>query len=322
MTASLTRYTDGDEESVTANLNGWINSTILASDDNEFFRHFRRSEDFMRVIEGSPKVAGIWNLHRLLKNNNFISTLPLLQLSESVGLPVNLIDFEVNSINYSLNPTTIRYANNVCNYIDIFGEGILSDFELYEIGGGYGGECKVFNDFAISMNYRDLSDHYYIFDLKSSLGLIQKFLLCFGYSAQFPELQGLTIVKSNVLVISNGAISEMRGKLLDDYIEFVVSRAGYGYFMTNFESHSAPYGGLTTAQFIDRLKGVGKTDVVELSSSKYLSYFDHQAGTRLIVFGGKFPASVSETRSSDILKIRLLKNLLRLNDRLTKCILD
>lgn len=146
---------------------------------------------------------------------------------------------------------------------------------------------------------------------------------CFGYSTKFLDLDGSPIVKENGLVISNGAISEMRGKLLDDYIEHVVSRARYGYFITNFETY-LPYGGPTTAQFMDSLRDVGKADVVELSSSKYLSYFDHQGGdrrNRLIVFGAKVPKSTFETRFSDKVKIRLLQKLFRLNDRLIKYVI-
>ena len=77
----------------------------------------------------------------------------------------------------------------------------------------------------------------------------------------------------------------MRGDILDAYIDLVVKPAAHGYFITNFESHSQPYGGMTTDQFRSRLKDLGKFDVKELSAKKYLSYFYYQAGTSLIVFG-------------------------------------
>ena len=167
----------------------------------------------------------------------------------------------------------------------------------------------------------DLSNHYSIFDLKSSYALIERFLHCFGYSTAFMELDASPIVEENGLVISNGAISEMRGKLLDEYIDVVVRPAKHGYFMTNFESHSVPYGGMTTASFISRLREAGKTDVVELSSERYLSYFDHQAGTRLIVFGTKVNGE-SGSHFVDAVKMRLLQKLLRINERLINYILD
>ena len=136
-----TRYTDGNEETCTANIPAWSNSTLKAAEDDECFKHFRRDEAFMCVIEGSPKLAGLWNLRKLKKNTNFISTLPILQLSESVGSPLNLIDFVINNARYSLNPTTLRYANNVCNYIDFFGEDIFNN-QIYEIGGGMAVNAK------------------------------------------------------------------------------------------------------------------------------------------------------------------------------------
>ena len=88
----------------------------------------------------------------------------------------------------------------------------------------------------------------------------------------------------------------MWGNLLDDYLEKVVRKASYGYFMTNFETHSSPYGGITTKNFLDRLKSFGKLDAVELNPANYLSYFDKKAGTRLIVFG----ADLSGNNSSKV----------------------
>lgn len=202
----------------------------------------------MRVVEGSPREAGYWNLKRLLENEIFVSVLPLLQLSDAVGLPSNLISFDAVGNSFSLSATTIRYANNAINILNLFGLEMFRGGIIHDVGGGYGGEATVFNHFSKSLLNLDLADRWYIYDLPSSYALIDKFCHQFGY---------LVTIKNNTeavgeidLVISNGALSEMWGDTLDKYIENVVAPARCGYFMTNFESHSLPNGGISTTQFI------------------------------------------------------------------------
>ena len=185
---------------------------------------------------------------------------------------------------YSLNPTTLRHVNNCINMISLFGSSILSN-DVYEIGGGYGGECKIFNDFRAIRKSISLHE-YNIFDLNSSKGLINKFLSEFNYKCKFPDIDNLYINPFSTLVISNGALSEMRGELLRSYIDKVVSRCEFGYFLTNFESHSLPYGGITTEEFIQQLKDIGK-NVKELDGHKYLTSFDVEVNSKLVVFGPK-----------------------------------
>ena len=323
MKNSATQYSDGNKESVTGNLDFWQRYTVRAAQDDMEFMRFRRADAMLKVVEGSPRTSGIWNLRRLMRSEKFRNCLPLLQATESIGLPLNLIDFTVNNNVYSLNPTTLRYANNILNYLELFGEEILDGTPIYEIGGGYGGECKVFNDFASTIYSRNLSECYHIFDLQSSYALTSKYLSYFKYSTAFLELDRMPPIDSarKGLVISNGAISEMRGGLLNDYIDKVIQPCTHGYFMTNFESHSLPFGGMSTHQFLSRLREIGKVDAVELNATKYLSFFDWQAGTKLIVFGAKQLADFSPS-AIDALFIRLLHKLIRLNEWSTKKFID
>lgn len=311
-----TKYIDGNELTCSANIPDWISGCTDAARDDDFFKRFRKSSIFLDVVEGTPKSAGYYNLAKLKNNSDFIASLPKLELSETIGLPLNIIDFKIEKINYSLNPTTIRYANNCCNYINLFGRKIFDNF-IYEIGGGYGGECKVMNDYHLSLERGNKITSYHIFDLKSSHALIQKYLHQFGYRVNFLDIEVVPTIETKSLVISNGAISEMRGELLDTYIDLVVKPAAHGYFITNFESHSKPYGGMTTDQFISRLKAVGKFDVKELSAKKYLSYFDYQAGTRLIVFGAKIDNS-NQLKSTQIMKMVALEKLHKFSNRIQK----
>jgi hypothetical protein len=274
--------TSHESSTVTANQLDWGAACIAASQEDDKFLSFRSSYAFLRVVEGSPKEAGYWNLRRLLGSQLFKTTLPLLQLSDAVGLPSNLITFKVDRT-YSLSPTTLRYANNAINVINLFDEEIMRCGVIYEIGGGYGGEATVFNHFSRSLFDAEIGDRWCIYDLPSSYSLISRFMHCFEYEV---TIKKDTEITSDInLVISNGALSEMWGQDLDIYLKNVVAPAKCGYFITNFDSHSAPYGGITTAKFLRILKDMGKDDVTVLPSSQYLSRFDEDAGTKLIVFG-------------------------------------
>jgi len=318
-TATKTAQLDMNE-TVSAQESDWIKACLDAAEKDEVYRIFRSTDALIRVIEGTPRVGGIWNLRRLLKNPLFLHALPNIQTSDTIGLPLNMIDFQApididngDSIQYSLTPITIRYANNAANCISLFGQDVLKDAErIQEIGSGYGGECKIFNDFAVSLMGTPIGKKWHVFDLASSQGIIKRFLHDFKYECTFNSLADYVHPEgSDSLVISNGAFSEMRGELLTAYFDAVIVPAKRGYFITNFDSHSAPYGGWSTKEFIQRLRDSGKEDVVVLPTAEYLSHFDLQAGSKLIVFGHTTQAiRRSSVSNADIVRIRLLSVLL------------
>lgn len=168
-----------------------------------------------------------------------------------------MIQFRVGDTAYSLSPTTLRYANNALSCLAIFDEALFAS-PIYEIGAGYGGEYRVFHEMTSSLGRKMAS--WSIFDLQTSTGLIKRFLETQG--TEFPLFQNIYSGDSNPpaspIVLSNGAISEMRGQLLSDYLEVLVRPAVGGYFITNFESHSLPYGGISTSDFTSILKSMGK----------------------------------------------------------------
>jgi len=312
------KFIDGNEMSTSANVREWIDSCQLGGNDDLFFQRFRSSPAFLQIVEGSPKVSAVWNLKRLLKNEYFLNALSLICTSDYAGCPVNqvLIKDEKESLIRSVNPTTLRYANNAANCIDIFGRNIFSDdLNIYEIGAGYGGECKIFNDYAMSIYSKPLSN-WSVFDLPSSFSLIKKFLNRFGYKAGFQSLDDVSGSDRLSLVMSNAALSEMRGALLEKYMNNCVSHASHGYFITNFDTHSKPYGGWSTTEFLGILHDMGKDDARELDTLSYLSHFDMIAGSRLIVFGTDAPKKRDTYSLLDIAKINAIKLSYRITSRL------
>lgn len=272
--------------SVTGSESDWLTACQLAAMDDGEFATFRGLPTFKRVVEGTPPVAGKQLLARCSRNPFFWRVISDLQASDEIGGPTDLVVFQarISGESMALSPTTLRYANNVLNMLDCFGEDVFSE-GVVEIGGGYGGEAKVIQDFASTLNIP--MEEYAIYDLESSYPLIERYLRVFGYNFRKRRLTENSDSQEPIgLVISNGALSEMTSPLIDEYLECVISRARRGYFITNFESHSLPRKhGWSTGMFIDALQAMGKTGVRVQSGSRALSLWD-KGKSQLVTFGG------------------------------------
>lgn len=260
-------------QSITGQQNDWVdNCPIFVKDEN--FLTFRSHPTMLRVVEGSPVSVGRWHLRRLLKNPLFHLFVDKFSSSDTVGSPKNLIKFKSKNRKIEMNPTTLRYVNNLMNLIELFGVDISSK-TIVEIGGGYGGECKIVNDFS------KIGKNWIVFDLNSSLPLIAKWLKIFGYQASLnPDITSLGEIS---LIISNAAFSEMFGDMQKEYFDKIILSAKNGYFLENFNRTGNRNGGFSRAEFIKRLKDAGK-HVAELDPDKWLTGFDTESGTGLIVF--------------------------------------
>lgn len=267
--------------------NNWSTDCLLFA-KNDYFFTFRSHPTMLYIVEGSPVRVGTWILRRLKKNPIFYSVIDKFSTSDSVGCPKNIINFVFKKRNIKINPTTLRYINNILNLVDLFGEDVfVTNFldnkvkTIVEIGAGYGGECKIANDFSLYYHNIKIDENWNIFDLDSSLPLIRRWLNEFGYQATLnPNVDSLNNIS---LIVSNAAFSEMSRNLQEEYFNKIIMRAERGYFIENFGIHSAPFGGFTREEFIDRLKKAGK-QVLELDPRTWLSNFDHDAKSGLVVF--------------------------------------
>ena len=268
----------------------WVEYTKeLGNDNYDGFKFFRRHPVMLSGVEGTNYISLLQNIDFLRENSTHYVTksLNLISQSDLVGAPLKAYTFQVNGQPIAINPTTARYAKNWANIIDCFGfETIFKSTKISEIGGGYGGESKVFFDIANTNKSLSGIGEYEIYDLVSSQKLIRRFLKEFGYSIKFNKLKANNQIKKNFshLVISNGALSEMRGELLNAYINEVVLNANYGYFIVNFDTHSKPFkGGISNDEFFNILKKNGKYPRW-LDESMFLTAFD-KGVSKLIIFG-------------------------------------
>ena len=98
-----------------------------------------------------------------------------------------------------ISPNTLRYVKVLADLHECFGK--LDDFNIVEIGGGYGGQCKVINDFAKVRSYT-------IIDLPEVKQLAKRWFERFGMNdIIFRDHNDLSIIKYD-LCISNYAFTE------------------------------------------------------------------------------------------------------------------
>ena len=204
----------------------------LASKNDEVFQNFRSNEIYKSVVETVLKEDGI-NYFQIA-----CSRAPVVKRnvkyflnSDKVGNP-NLIGVKTGMLSrkYKISPTTARYIKNLSDLIFLFGN--LSGLKIVEIGGGYGGLCKIIGDIF------DF-DSYTLFDLPQCLELSKKFLdLHELKNINYLTEQSLSSIGNFDLVISNYAFSELNGKLQQSYFNNILSIAPLGYLTCNFKTHT------------------------------------------------------------------------------------
>jgi hypothetical protein len=129
-----------------------------------------------------------------------------------------------------LSPTTARYIKNLSDLISIFGS--LEGMKIAEIGGGYGGLCKIICDVFKIHSYT-------LFDLPPCLNLCKRFLGKYKIPGVFYYTdQTLPRNENYDLIISNYAFSELSSKLQHFYLINILKKSNRGYLTCNFSTHT------------------------------------------------------------------------------------
>lgn len=218
-----------------SNNTGYPNICLKASQDDEAFKVFKRVPEYVQILEHTSVEFG-QNYIDIVNRDN-----PNL-LSEK-----NLKKFKTNDTHggssphdygdFIIAPSTLRYIKVLSDLIKIFGD--LNGFKIAEIGGGYGGQCKIIND------YFDIKD-YNIMDIPEANALTNKYLNTLGVknfrNSSYDELN----IEEYDLIISNYAYTELDRSLQDVYKKNVIDGSANGYITCNFIIHFAAGGKFDT----------------------------------------------------------------------------
>ena len=187
------------------------------------FKRFRRKYNYREILEHLTYHDGKRYLDYLnLNYPEWKSRLSQFVLNDRIGSPRT---FKFQGIG-PVSPTTLRYIAVAHDIEKLFGFEKISN--VVEIGGGYGGQ------FSVLQNFKKFST-YQIFDLPEVQELISRFINELGVEqAKFPLYPPKNFENESIdLVISNYAFSELPREVQEIYLESICKFAKNGFFLMN-----------------------------------------------------------------------------------------
>jgi putative sugar O-methyltransferase len=211
-----------DDSKSDSEVSFYVSSVDEINSNPEKFDRFRRIYNYREILEHVTYRLGIEYLKKMkVQNPNLYLNFPKTHPNDLVGQPRKYEFFQGADIS----PTTIRYLSVASEIQSIFGSNLSGN--VVEIGGGYGGQCSIFQDFFKPREYA-------IYDLPNVQRLIEKYLTKIGQSQNvvFPEY-GQSSKKSINFAISNYAFSELPRQVQIWYLENVLKYSEAGYMIMN-----------------------------------------------------------------------------------------
>jgi hypothetical protein len=206
-----------------------------AADDASVFAGFRRDERYMSVL-GLETSWGPTYFNAIPPDSPAARLIPDVAAKDDlIGDPtrVTLPSGEMVA------PQTLRYLKVGDDLCRLFGS--MEGADVCEIGGGYGGQCRVLDALWPLRSYT-------LVDLRPVLSLADRFLSHFPLRCElrFRTMNELA-VQGYDLVISNYAFSELAGHIQQAYMRKVIASTPRGYVLFN-DLGSAERGGMTAEE--------------------------------------------------------------------------
>ena len=200
-----------------------------AATDPEYFATFKSDRWFREILEHVPQNQGKLYYDKIVNTDKdfLFQKWDHFKTNDLLGSPLM---FEYPNLGLT-SPTTLRYISCALDMRELFTN--LNDLNIVEIGGGYGGLCKILHDV-----WPDIAS-YTFFDLPCANKLSTKYLANFPSIKNIKHVDGTgtmeEFVDSSVdLVISNYGYSEVNQEGRKKYDEVVLKKSKRGYMMINF----------------------------------------------------------------------------------------
>jgi len=207
-----------------------------ALDDNDIFNNFKKEEKYRSILEHVSYTQDNEYFKEIINGNlNLDLNWEKYFENDKIGNPIKH-DYIIKGKNYNISPSTLRYiSTGIKIMLYIKNKLKLSELSIVEIGGGYGGQCKILFDlgelFNIKINKYHIIDLEYVSNFQekylNSLGLVNNNIKCFN------NLEYKEKIDNYNLLISNYALGEFEKSIQDDYIENVLSKCDNYYLLWN-----------------------------------------------------------------------------------------
>lgn len=197
---------------------------IDCCNDENLFKGFRSNPSYNYIVgcDSHPsKLAEMFFYY--VKNNHqeLFEKFDILQKIDEIGGPP-LYNFENNTIKISSN--TLRYIKVLGDLINNYGN--LDNFNIVEIGPGYGGQSVVISEIFKIKSYT------YI-DCVESINLIKKYTSHFNNTKRFFYNTDSIEIKEWDLVIADNSLSEMDSDGFDFYLQTILKNSKRAYMSMN-----------------------------------------------------------------------------------------
>lgn len=191
-----------------------------ASENEETFKNFKRHPDYIPILEHVNYQQGLGYIEEIKRTAPDFLKHILLKFAENdkIGNP-NIFYFK--ELGISISPTTLRYIKVLADLVSLFGS--LDKMNIIEIGGGYGGQCKIINSIYNLASYT-------LVDLPEVLSLNRKYL---NDNVILRNTDDPLEVHYD-LCISNYAFTETERKYQIFYADKIIKNSDRGYITCNF----------------------------------------------------------------------------------------
>jgi putative sugar O-methyltransferase len=200
---------------------------LEASTNDEVFGKFKTIPEYTQILEHATFEYGRLYIENIKKDNPQLLKEPYISKfikNDSIG-SAKVYDYGDGLI---ISPNTLKYINFLSDLIRIFGD--LNGYKIAEIGGGYGGQCKIIKD------YFEITD-YHIVDLYEVNQLSKKYLNKLNVKNFRVSTSDELVKESYDLIISDYAYTELSRGLQEHYKHHIIDNSKNGYMHCNFLKH-------------------------------------------------------------------------------------
>jgi hypothetical protein len=189
--------------------------------DDLIFVVFKSFPKYIEILEHVDYALGKEYYNWIIQKGVFtLEELVQFKQNDRIGSPI------LQSYNeLIISPTTLRYIKVLIDLINNFKPHEFKNWNIVEIGGGYGGQCWVINQ-GLGFNT------YTIYDLQEVCNLQSKYLEKLNvYNVFFKSLieKPKDVNYKIDLVISNYAWCEFDKVLRKQYLDHVITKSKHGY---------------------------------------------------------------------------------------------
>ncbi len=190
-----------------------------AATNDVAFSQFKRNPYYRYFLENVSYEEGLKALEAIRKEYpELLDFSEQFRLNDSLGNP---IVYNYDNLG-KFSPTTLRYIKIAGDLKREFGDK-LNHMHILEIGGGYGGLCKILADICHFASYT-------ILDLPQCNALSRKYLGLMGIkNVHFIDQTAFDQIQKYDLVISNLAFSKMERTEQTIYLEKTIKSSPNGY---------------------------------------------------------------------------------------------